>query len=140
MRAMWSSVNVFSLSLKPYVGTPPNRRSVASMQAITVGSVLSRIGSTTRKRLQASQAHHNHVRVAITARHIVGCQDLHKSPRSSSLTLSSAPVLRTVNRGSTPCRKYPELLTNSSLGRSRVRLWAGLLAVSGPVRVRLRAG
>ena len=30
-------------------------------QAITVGNVLSRIGSTTRKRLHASQAHHSHV-------------------------------------------------------------------------------
>src|SRR6266581_4291010 len=39
MRAMWSTDSVFSLSLKPYVGTPPNRRSVTSMQAITVGSV-----------------------------------------------------------------------------------------------------
>jgi hypothetical protein len=47
--------------LKPYVGTPPNRRSVTSMQAITVGSVLSRMGSTTRYLLQASQAHHKHV-------------------------------------------------------------------------------
>jgi DNA-binding CsgD family transcriptional regulator len=43
------------------VGTPPNRRSVLSIQAMTVGSVLSPIGRMTRKRLQASQAHHNHV-------------------------------------------------------------------------------
>src|ERR1700674_6052783 len=68
MRAMWSTDSVFSLSLNPYVGTPPNRRSVASMQAMTVGSVLSRIGSTTRKRLQASQAHHNHDLNPLTSR------------------------------------------------------------------------
>jgi hypothetical protein len=50
MRAIWSTDSVFSLSLKPYVGTPSNRRSVTSRQAMTVGSVLSRIGNTTRKR------------------------------------------------------------------------------------------
>ena len=63
-------------------------------------------------------------------------------PRSSSLTLSSAPVLRTVNRQSTACRKYPESPTTSRLGRSRDRVWAGLVlvAVSGPLRGRLRAG
>src|SRR6202171_5758365 len=61
MRATWSTDSVFSLSLNPYVGTPPNRPSVTSMQAITVGSVLSRIGNTTPNRLHASQAHHNHL-------------------------------------------------------------------------------
>src|SRR5438105_4475202 len=61
MRAMWSSVSVFSLSLNPYVGAPPKRRRVVSMQAMTVGNVLSRTGTTTRKRLQASHAQNNHV-------------------------------------------------------------------------------
>ena len=43
-------------------------------------------------------------------------------------------MLRTLNRQSTTCRKYSELPTNSTLGRSRDRRWAGLLAVSGPFR------
>ena len=57
--ATCSVVTVFSLSVSLYVGQPPNRRSVVSMQAITVGSDLSRIGSTTRNRHQASQAQYS---------------------------------------------------------------------------------
>jgi hypothetical protein len=52
---------VFSLSVSPYVGAPPNRRSVASIQAITVGTVRSHVGCTTRNRDHASHAHHNDV-------------------------------------------------------------------------------
>jgi hypothetical protein len=43
------------------VGTPPNRRSVESTQATTVGRVRSSVGMITRNRLQASQAHHRQV-------------------------------------------------------------------------------
>ena len=49
---------------------PPERRNVASMQAITVGNVLSAIGSTTRNRDHASHAQNNHVATPPTpARH-----------------------------------------------------------------------
>jgi hypothetical protein len=58
-------VTVFSLSVNAYTGTPPSRRSVVSRQAITVGIVLSIVGSTTRKRDQASQAHHRNVRLPL---------------------------------------------------------------------------
>jgi hypothetical protein len=54
-------VTVFSLSVNAYVGHPPNRRRVASIQAITVGSVLSIMGSTTRKRDHDNQAQNSHV-------------------------------------------------------------------------------
>jgi len=56
MPATCSTVTVFSLSVNAYVGHPPRRRKVTSMQAITVGSVLSKMGSTTRNRHHASQA------------------------------------------------------------------------------------
>ena len=43
------------------MGTPAKRRSAASTAPITVGSVLSRMGSTTRKRDQASQTQNSWV-------------------------------------------------------------------------------
>ncbi len=42
-------------------GEPPNRRSVSSTQAMTVGIVRSQVGMTTRNLDQASQAHHSSV-------------------------------------------------------------------------------
>ena len=58
-RATCSTVTVFSLSVNAYVEQPPNRRNVVSMQPITVGNDLSRIGSTTRNRDHASHAQNN---------------------------------------------------------------------------------
>ena len=49
-------VTVFSLSVRTYVGAPPITRNVRSNAANTLGSVLSRIGITTRNRLNASHA------------------------------------------------------------------------------------
>ena len=56
MPAMCSLVTVFSLSVNTYVGTPPIRRNVTSKAANTDDNVLSRRGSTTRKRDQATHA------------------------------------------------------------------------------------
>jgi len=55
-------VTVFSLSVKTYVGAPPNRRKVTSRAAITLGRVLSRIASTTCYLDHASHATNNVVR------------------------------------------------------------------------------
>ena len=57
MRATRSAVTVRSLSVSPYVGLPPNPRSVSSRQPTTVGMPPSQIGITTRNLVQASQAH-----------------------------------------------------------------------------------
>ncbi len=54
-------MTVFSLSVSADTGTPPIRRSVTSRHAISVGSVRSQAGSTTRNRDHASHAQNSNV-------------------------------------------------------------------------------
>ncbi len=54
-------MTVFSLSVSAYTGTPPIRRSITSRHAISVGSVRSHVGSTTRNRDHASHAQNSSV-------------------------------------------------------------------------------